>query len=309
MLCNLAPIRYCGAPCSIARMSDLSSPNAPPLATLAALRGELDRLDDQIHDLLMARGEVVAQVAALGAKGRVALRPGREADIIRRLLARHTGKLPRKLLPRLWRELFAATTAMQGPYVVAVCETQPGGGFAAAAREHFGALTPLRVHRTPAQALAEVSSGSATVAVLPMPVEDEPQSSAWWTALLQHDEPRIHVVARLPFWAPRAEGAPAVRALVVASVPPDASARDRSLIGLELPGEMSRARLTAALAGAGLSLGGSILRRDPHDPMALALIDVEGLVADDDPRLAMLAASRRPVVLGSYAVPETGETA
>jgi chorismate mutase len=289
-------------------MTDLSSPIAPPQVTLASLRGELDRLDDQIHDLLMARARVVEQVGALGAKGPVALRPGREADIIRRLLARHAGALPRRVLPRLWRELFAATTAMQGPYVVAVCEVQPGAGFVAAAREHFGMLTPLRAHRSPAQALAEVSSGSATVAVLPMPAEDEPQSAAWWTALLQRDQPRIHVVARLPFWSPRPEGASTARALVVATVPPDASARDRSLIGLELPGEMSRARLTAALAEAGLSLGGSILRRDPHDPTALALLDVEGMVADDDPRLAQLSASRPPVVLGANAVPVDGDT-
>ncbi len=289
-------------------MSDLPPQSDSPQITLATLRAELDRLDDQIHDLLMARGRVVEQVAAHGAKGRVALRPGREADIIRRLLARHAGKLPRVVLPRLWRELFAATTSMQGQYVVAVCETLPGSGFVAAAREHFGMLTPLRAHRSPAQALAEISSGSATVAVLPMPAEDEPQSAAWWTALLQRDEPRIHVVARLPFWSPRPEGAPSARALVVATVAPDASARDRSLIGLELPGEMSRARLTAALADAGFLLGGSILRRNPHDPSALALIDVEGLVADDDPRLALLSASRKPVVLGGYAVPVDGDT-
>jgi len=275
--------------------------------TLASLRAELDRLDDAMHDLLMQRAEVVEKVGALGAKGPVALRPGREADIIRRLLRRHTGKLPRRLLPRLWRELFAATTSMQGPYNVAVCEVQPGSGFVAAAREHFGMLTPIRTHRSPAQALAEVSAGTAMVAVLPMPAEEEAAGAAWWTALLQRDEPRIHVLARLPFWSPRAEGAPTVRALVVASVPPDASAHDRSLIGLELPLEMSRARLSEAMTKAGFSVGGIILRRDPYDPMALALVDVDGLVSDADPRLAALATRRRPVVLGAYAVPVDGE--
>ena len=96
-----------------------------------------------------------------------------------------------------------------------------GSGYAQCAREHFGALTPLRVHRSPAQAIAEVSAGTATAAVLPLPAEEE--APPWWTALLHRDEPRIHVVARLPFWAPRAEGAPRVQALVVAAVPPDPS--------------------------------------------------------------------------------------
>lgn len=274
---------------------------------LLQLRAELDRIDDAMHDLLMERALVVEKVGALGAKGPIALRPGREADIIRRLLRRHTGKLPRRLLPRLWRELFAATTAMQGPYSVAVCEVQPGSGYTAAAREHFGMLTPIRAHRSAAQTLAEVSRGTATVAILPMPAEEEATGQAWWTALLQRDEPRIHVLARLPFWSPRVEGAPTVRALVVATVPPDASAHDRSLIGLELPLEMSRARLSTALADAGFSVGGIILRRDPYDPMALALVDVDGLVADADPRLKALATRRPPVVLGAYAVPIDGD--
>ena len=260
-----------------------------------------------MHDLLMRRAEVVTRVAALGAKGRVALRPGREADIIRRLLRRHQGPLPKRVLPRIWRELFAATTSMQGPYSVTVCEVEPGSGYVALAREHFGMATPLRSHRSPAQSIGEVSRGSAIAAVLPMPAEDEAASAAWWTALLQRDEPRIHIVARLPFWSPRAEGAPQVRALVVAAVAPDASQRDRSLIGLEMPPEMSRARLATALADAGFSMGGAILRRSPYDT-TLALIDVDGYVTDADPRLLALGLARPPVVLGAYDVPVDGES-
>ncbi|MCW3476991.1 chorismate mutase [Limobrevibacterium gyesilva] len=288
------------------------TPQAPNDATaqLAALRLELDRLDDAIHDLLMQRADVVVRVAALGAKGRVAFRPGREAEIIRRLLRRHAGPLPRRLLSRLWRELFAATTSMQGPYVITVCETGAGNEFVQCAREHFGALTPLRVHHSPAQAIAEVSAGSATAAVLPMPADEEVPATAWWIALLHRDEPRIHVVARLPFWAPRSEGAPQVQALVVAAVAPDPSAQDRSLVGLELPLDMSRARLSAGLAAAGFTQSAAILRRDAGAQMAHALVEVDGYVADGDGRLAAIPdVLRPPVVLGAYAVPLDGDNA
>jgi chorismate mutase len=291
---------------SAAPASTPPASSVPPQApALAELRAELDRIDDAIHDLLQRRAQVVEKVASQGGKGRVPIRPGREADIIRRLLARHESRLPKRLLVRWWRELFAATTSMQSSYVVAVCETEAGSPHVQAAREHFGSLTPLRAHRSPAQAIAEVSAGSAICAVLPMPAEGE--AIAWWTALLHRDEPRIHVIARLPFWAPRPEGAPQVQALVVAAVGPDASARDRSLIGLELNGESSRARLTAALTAAALPPLSTILRRDPA--AATALVEVEGLVADDDPRLARLGeVARRPVVLGAYAVPVEGES-
>ncbi len=287
-------------------MSSTSLGNPDPTddaaAMLVGLRAEIDRLDDAIHDLLMARAEVVAQVSAQGGKGRVALRPGREAGILRRLLRRHQGHLPRRAVVRVWRELLAATTSMQGAYAITACEAEPGNGYAQCAREHFGALTPLHVHRSPAQAIAEVGAGTATAAVLPLPTEEEAQP--WWTTLLHRADPRIHVVARLPFWSSRAEGARRVQALVVAAVPPDRSGEDRSLIALELPPEQSRARLAAALAASGFVLGQTLLRRDPRVPVAQALVDVAGFVTDDDPRLATLAdALRPPVVLGAYAVP------
>ena len=291
--------------------------NDPP-TDLAVLRGELDRIDDALHDLLMRRAEVVQGVAALRAAGKVPFRPGREAQIVRRLLRRHAGALPRRLLVRLWREIFAATTAMQGAFLITVCETGPDNApraqYVQVAREHFGALTPLRIHRSAAQAIGEVSAGLATAAVLPMPLEEEAIGTAWWTALLHRDEPRIHIVARLPFWAARPEGAPQVQALVVAAAAPDASdaagAADRSLIGLELPLEMSRARLSAGMAAAGFAPGATILRRDAGAQVAHALVEVDGFVTEQDARLAALPdLLRPPVVLGAYAVPVDGDSA
>ena len=114
---------------------------------LAALRAELDQLDDAMHDLLMRRAEVVGQVGSLGVKGRVPMRPGREASIIRRLLGRHAGRLPPVGIVRIWRELICAHTALQRPLLVAVCGRDGDGAWSAAAREHFGALTPLRSAR------------------------------------------------------------------------------------------------------------------------------------------------------------------
>ncbi len=286
----------------------LHPPTPAIVPDLASLRAELDRLDDALHDTLMRRAEVVGQVAALRVKGSVPLRPGREAAIVRRLLARHAGGLPASGIVRIWRELLAATTAQQRPLLVAVCQTASDPAYLAAAREHFGALTPMRAHYTPAQAIAEVSARVAAVAVLPMPVDGEAPAAAWWTALLRRNDSRSHVVGRLPFWTPRPEGSPEVQALFVSAAAPDPSGRDRSLLGLELPPDVSRARLGAELAAAGLEAGMTILQRDPGAPVACALVDVDGFVGEDDPRLAALqSVLRAPVVLGAYAVPIGGE--
>lgn len=273
-------------------------------STLAGLRQELDRLDDALHAVLMDRAAVVERVASSAGKGRVALRPGREAAIVRRLLAHHSGRFPRSSLVRMWRELICGNTALQGALLLAVCDPDPACGYTAATREHFGALAPLRVYRSPGQAIAEVSAGSATAAVLPMPFDGETPGAAWWTALLQKDEPRIHVTARLPFWSPRPEGAPKVQALVICTVPPDPSGADRSLLGFEVALDVSRARLGAALTAAGFEPGVTILRRDPGAPVAQVLVDVDGFVTDQDPRLAAVTpVPYPPIVVGVYAIP------
>jgi chorismate mutase / prephenate dehydratase len=312
-------IRYLFRPLS-ARMMSSSAPLAvapqpasaqeepPPQdgwpGGLPALRAELDRIDNAVHDLLMQRALVVEQVAKSGKPA--AFRPGREASIVRRLLARHTGPLPPQTLFRIWRELLAGTTAMQGGFQVAVCEPGTGGDMIQIAREHFGALTPLRAHGSPGQALGDVGNREAAVAVLPMPSESDSPHDAWWISL-PHQEPRMHVIARLPFWTVRAEGAPTAQALVVAATPPDPSEHDRSLLTVELGADVSRARVARELTAAGLSPESMVLWRHPTGQSGYALAEIDGYVGEQDPRLNGLA--RRTVVLGAYAVPVAGGAA
>jgi chorismate mutase / prephenate dehydratase len=245
---------------------------------LLALRARLDELDDKIHDLLIERARVVESVARSGKAS--AFRPGREAAILRRLLARHTGKLPAQTLVRMWRELLAGTTAMQTEVTVAVFDPAPEGTLQALAREHFGFLTPTVVHNSAKAALQEVRAGTASVAVLPFPTA----TTAWWETLTDAT-PRLHIIARLPFWGFRKSGVPGADALVVGIAAPDASGSDRSFV---VTPEL------ALLADAGLILHAT------HGPV----VEVEGMLADDEPRLPAGA-----IVLGGYAVPVAGEPA
>jgi chorismate mutase/prephenate dehydratase len=267
---------------------------------LPALRAELDKIDDAIHDLLIRRAGVVEHVARSGKPA--AFRPGREASIIRRLLGRHRGSMPSVALVRIWRELFAGTTAMQGEFTLAVCDPDPGAPVTQLAREHFGALTPLYTYPSPGQALVDVSKGFGSVAVLRYPSADD----TWWLALPSHG-PRLYVIARLPFWKPRPEGFPAAEALVVASTPADASESDQSLLGLECDADISRARLSSELAAIGLRSETMVLTRRQGSLVANVLVEVDGVLSDADERLRHLGpVLRRPVVLGSYATPVAG---
>ena len=176
-------------------MSDpaLTDPSVVNPAALIAARAEIDAIDDALHDLLMRRASLSAALAAQGMKaGGASFRPGREAMILRRLLGRHAGPLPRGAVVRLWREMIASSLRQQSDFAVAVL-----AGAEMLARGHFGLDTPLRAHATPALALAALAAGEATVAVLPSPADGEALEVAWWTWL---DTPRLLVVAALPLF-------------------------------------------------------------------------------------------------------------
>jgi chorismate mutase len=283
-----------------------SSPG--PEASLAALRGEIDAIDDALHDLVMRRADVVARMAASRLKGNASsLRPGREAAILRRLLLRHAGPLPPAALVRLWRELLSASNAMQGAFSVAM----PAGDTDVykAARSRFGTMGEPRFEDGPDAALAALADGGAQAAVLPIPSEDG--AGAWWIGL---DAPRLQVVARLPFYAV----SPVPQGIVVTRDGPDPSGDDRSLLRLafdpgaampgsdggESPDAAARRLVLDALRDAGLPARTLLLARQ-HDSV-WALAEADGAVAADDPRLSALRArlpANRAQPLGFYATP------
>jgi chorismate mutase len=279
---------------------DTQQDGLTPASTLASLRAQLDSIDTKLHDLLMQRARIIEHVAHEPTKTGIKIRPGREAAILRRLLSRHAGAMPPQAVFRVWRELFAAALVIEGGQTVAVCAGPDETDLLALAREHFGALTPLRRHRNPAQALADIERGTAQVAVLPPPSEDS--EGGWWMSL-GRGERQLSVIAKIPFWTRRAEGLPTGEAYVVATMRPDPSGADKGLIAFEMSGDISRTRMLANLAAAGFVTFQVWQHRAAAD-ITLALVEVENLVEDFDARLGQIAGLDRPAwVIGGFAVP------
>jgi chorismate mutase-like protein len=219
-----------------------------PDKQLAALRDEIDEIDSQLHDLLMRRtdlavrvGEVKAQVQPLGgtpADGAKFIRPAREALILRRLVARHQGKLPKAVIVRMWREMISALLQVEGPFVVAVQAPKGETALWDLARDHYGSrvqVTPLPEN---GDVLAAVSRGKATVGILPMPRLGE--RSPWWPQLLSNGEGVPHIMGRLPFGDIGNVRDPKAEAMVIGRAPNEPTGDDRSWLVLTLPAPRSR---------------------------------------------------------------------
>lgn len=270
---------------------------------LSDLRREIDAIDDALHDLLMRRVTLTGRVAASKPSDGVALRPAREAEILRRLVGRHEGRFPKAVVARIWREIISANTALQGPFAIAVvasraADAEIDDALVGVARAHYGALTPIQCYETATSVLRAVTDGRATAGLLPLPTVEE--SDPWWRFIAQAGSGGPRIVARLPF-APGAP--PAAEGLVVSTAPNQATGRDRSYLVIETDGELSRSTLKRRLSAAGLEA------LDLQSAGGQLLVEVEGFVAPDSEALAAVAGAAggvaRALSIGGYAIPFT----
>jgi chorismate mutase len=172
------------------------------LESLSDLRADIDRIDREMHALLMERGEIIDRLIAVKARqgGGSAFRPGREADMMREIASRHHGRLPLDTVESIWRVIISTFTYVQSNYSV---HADLSGGDAAmrdSARFHFGFTVPLIGHATPGGVIAAVAGsgrpdGGGDLGMIRAGFHAE--DARWWERLAAADAPKI--IARLPF--------------------------------------------------------------------------------------------------------------
>lgn len=280
-----------------------------PSKAINKLRRDIDVIDDEMHDLLMRRVEIVEQVGALkdSAPGDGYMRPAREAQILRRLLKRHKGNFPAAVVARLWRELLTSMTRLQGPFNVAVYAPEKSVGFWDIARDHYGSATAMSLHRSAAPVLDAVFRDRATVGLLPLPAEGE--ADPWWPKLIVGGDNLPKVIARVPFIENGDGRFEDLGALAIARTSPGKSGVDISLYVVEAASRFSRSSIQDAFAKAGLAVETVASWSEKRASAShLYLMEVDGFVKPDDSRIAAIVKSQgkkiiRIADLGGYAVP------
>lgn len=237
-------------------------------AALADLRREIDRIDAEMHGLLMERGLIIDRLIA--AKGTAAsgsaFRPEREAAMTRILLERHRGVLPVEAVEGIWRVIISTFTHVQAPFRVHV-----EAGEAAmrdSARYHFGFTVPLETHPDAEAVVAAVAASRGDLGLVAFLAPAA--APAWWEALRAPSGPKI--IARLPFGA--GPGHPAGTPVLVVSRSASGEGPG-AVVVYAVPGRVDRDRLRT-LGGALLAEGGSgalaaVPRSTGQDAVAEAL--------------------------------------
>ncbi|PTT05358.1 chorismate mutase [Caulobacter sp. HMWF025] len=241
--------------------------DTPP--SLDEVRWRLDAIDGELLKLLDERAALASSVAAAkqaaGDTG-FGLRPGREAMIVRKLLATPRKAANDALVIRIWREVMSDNLARQGPYHLSVWGGRDTARAVELTRLRFGTAPRMQVLADAKDALAAARTpwGVAVLALAP--------DSAWWARLLA--EPRLKVFAALPClnrWGPQA-------ALAVAEVEVEPTGADQTFWVTDSP------RPAAAIAEA-LSLDG-VAAELIAESGGLKLFSLSGFFMAGDERLA-----------------------
>jgi chorismate mutase len=233
-----------------------------PTETLADLRVEIDRIDAEMHQALMARGKIIDRLIAVKARqgGGSAFRPGREAAMMRQLAERHRGLLPLDTVEGIWRIIIATFTYVQAPYSVHADFSSGDAAMRDSLRFHFGFTVPCQVHHTTRGVIEAVERSSGDLGLFR--IDGGALAGAWWTRLTAPDAPKI--IARLPF-VERPDHPAGMPAFVIAKPLAEAAARDVVLHVVSLD------RWSGALPAALRTISGEIIG-NAADEIGLSLL-------------------------------------
>ena len=277
---------------------------------LEDLRTEIGEIDEAMHDLLMRRTDRVVAMAQSRAGETVlasAVSPGREASLLRRIAARHKGPLDIASALSIWRQIIAVKLFLQTPFTLAIVDGKDVTGTLDLARGHFGVTPPLEAFETVSQVLDSCARAPNMIGLLPVPGPGI-EGGAWWRQLPPPSAASPRVVARLPFFPGAGGLGEGQGAYVVASVPPEPSGDDTTLMVMEEQADVSRARLLSMLDQAGLPSTVLDVNEGKKPAPDVFLLAVKGFVTADDPRLATFATAAAGFVgyvkiIGAYPNP------
>lgn len=278
--------------------------------TLEDFRREIDGIDDALHDLLIRRAEAshaiarIKQDAATNGNGASAMRPAREAAILRRLLNRGGG-VPARVIVRIWREIISSSLRMQAKFHLHVFAGDNASVYYDLARAYFGSVAPIRTHTKASLVVHACAEEPGSFGIVPLP-EIEAAGPAWWAQLAPAGERGPRVIAKLPFVA---DGDETPAAYAIGAVEQEASGDDTTLLMAEIAPGLSRTKFQTLLKEVGLDArlvaAGRIAEKNVPDEI---LVEVKGFIGKSDPKLQQIAETpgdfvARIAPIGGYANP------
>ena len=257
--------------------------------TLDDIRREIDRIDAEMHRLLIERSGVIERLIVIkqGQGGGSAFRPAREASMLREIVERHHGLLPVDTVEGIWRIIISTFTYVQSNYSVHIDVSRGESAIRDSERFHFGFTVPVAPHFGAGGVIDAVARSAGDLGMFAL--DGGAAAGAWWMRLVGADAPKV--IARLPF-VERPDHPAGLPVYVIAKPLSDGGARQVVLEALTL--DRWRPDYASALKAAGgeiigdaaHGLGYAVLAARPGDAPADALTQALKQVGARDARSA-----------------------
>ena len=195
----------------------MTTPSSTNQAQLDHARQEIDALDRLILNAVEQRAAIAATVA-LAKAGKHTFRPGREADLVRGLVAESS--LPPLLVERIWRQIIGGNLTSQAPLTIAIVQDP---WVMASASFRFGSAIDANPCDDANMVIDAVVQGKSSLGMM----RHWDADTSWLTHLnnARQDGRDVYISSVSPFLA----GQGFVDTVIIAPILPDPSQADMTL--------------------------------------------------------------------------------
>lgn len=195
---------------------------------LENFRKDIDEIDQKLLKLIEDRVRIVKQVGEYKKQDvleyRSIIRPGREAQMIRKIADMENSMLPTLPLAQMWRIIISSSINIEEPTNIATYVPHGNRECYWLSREYFGSFTPTTMYPTTMEVVHAVENRRATVGALTIADLNSPHP--WWSRLTNlQNPPKIFAV--LPFIKLAPSKRPTV--VTIGYVDPEDTGNDTSL--------------------------------------------------------------------------------
>jgi len=283
--------------------------------TLQDLRSEIDKIDNQMIDLLGQRMAIVSRVGELKKNNneKFFIKSNREADMIKDLVKKSDSNFPKSAIVNIWRKIITAANMHEQPLNIAIHNPRNISDYAYLVKEYYNMEVPISFHDSVATIAIEMEKGETQIGIFALPLarddnSDKSDFSENWWINLANNKLGIKIFAKIPFVdSDKVKVFDKIDLVAVAIKEAEKSSDDNSLIYIEVDKEISKNQVLSALKESGLEA--KILKsvKSPQvENIIFNLVELRGFFLESDEVLKQFSKSKiRPFVkvLGSYAVP------
>lgn len=264
-------------------------------------RVEIDKIDEEILQLLNKRMQIVANVKKIKDENgeKFFIKSAREADMIKDLIAKSNENIPNSTIVSIWRKIITSSNMHEQPLKVAIHNPQGLNDYKYLVREYYADFVPTISCNSVQKTILELENKSSQIAVFAEP-KDNDEDENWWVNLA-NNQSGIKIFAKLPFF--NNENGPNLYAAAIKEM--EKSENDITLLSIELSDEKSQTQLERSLKECDFDF---LIKKSAIvkniSGARFYFVEIKGFCSENDERLNLLKSSEiKPFVriLGVFA--------